>query len=467
MDRPPGHVPATQPQGAASLSSIQNILVYNCPSSPPPTHQALPLELQHQQQQQLQYPLRQSEDPAASHVASAEVHHYATASDPDYAREEGVPPVADSSLRRRSINSSKRAAQNRAAQRAFRMRRERYVAGLEEKARNYDKLETAYMDIQRENYYLRTRVHKLQSEASILRSHIATSAPVSPSPPNAVSATYLPITVTQPIANTMSQYPGLRPVTLTEPDNYYHYYQYGHHHQHQKIHHHYQQQHHTQRQMQSEHLPQAHGYTGTINVTLALPSADPVNAQLASHAIQQLPPPSGAPTRLSAKHQSHSPDGIQHQQSLVTSRQSRFQRDRLPPGMQNPDLPMGHTTPTIGLHATTQLVSEIPDYSSEKIQSMAYIRDGASEMEIMSPAVESAMHKQPTKPASTNTVTPASTAPVLPSVREITQSIDAMNPSSPHMDCGASPRLNKSCADTTTNSNSYTTKCVNSKRRPW
>ncbi|KAJ2613913.1 hypothetical protein H4S08_001957 [Coemansia sp. RSA 1365] len=466
MDRPPGHVPATQQQGTASLS-IQNILVYNCPSPPPPTQQALSLEFQQQQQQQLQYPLRQSEDPAASHATSTDAHHYATTSDPDYTREEGVPPVADSSLRRRSINSSKRAAQNRAAQRAFRLRRERYVAGLEEKARNYDKLETAYMDIQRENYHLRTRVHKLQSEASMLRSHIATSAPVSPSPPNAVSATYLPITVTQPTANTMSQYPGMRPVTLTEPGNYYHYYQYGHQHQHQKLYHHYQQQHHNQRQMQPEHLSQAHGYVGTINVTPALPSADPVHAQIAPRAIQQPPPPPGAPTHLSTKHQSYSPDGIHYQQNLVPSRQSRFQYDRLPPGTQNPDLAMTHTTPTIGLHATTQLVSEIPDYSSEKIQSLVYIRDGASEMDIMSPAVDSAAHKQPTKPASTETAASASAAPVLPSVREITQSIDAMHPSSPHMDCGPSPRINKSCAETTINSNSHTIKRVNSKRRPW
>ncbi|KAJ1874233.1 hypothetical protein LPJ71_011696, partial [Coemansia sp. S17] len=61
-------------------------------------------------------------------------------SEPDYAQDDGSQIPDDANARRRSINSSKRAAQNRAAQRAFRLRRERYVTSLEEKARNYDRL---------------------------------------------------------------------------------------------------------------------------------------------------------------------------------------------------------------------------------------------------------------------------------------------------------------------------------------
>ncbi|KAJ2077903.1 hypothetical protein H4R24_004839 [Coemansia sp. RSA 988] len=476
MDRPAGHVPATQQQGTASLSSIQNILVYNRPSSPPlQTQQPLPSVLQNpqQQQQQCHYPLGQPDDPAASHGPSADTRQYATASEPDYTREEGVPPVADANLRRRSINSSKRAAQNRAAQRAFRLRRERYVAGLEEKARNYDRLETAYLDIQRENYQLRTSLHKLQSEASVLRTHVATSAPVSPSPPSGVSGTLLPITMTPPIANTMPHYPGLRPVALTDSANYYQYYQYTYHYQNQKTHqHHYQhqqQQQHPQRQIQSEHPPLPHSYISAINLTLEPSSTGLVHAQMASLATQPLPlpPPPRPSTSLSTKHQSNSPDAIQYQQNLMPSRQSRFRHDHLPPGTLNLEASMTNMTPTIGLHSTTHPASEISNYSTVKIQSPVHVRDGACEMDIVSPTIGSASHRQHAIPVSVNTALSASAAPVLPSVREITQSIDAMHPSSPHMGCASTSRLNKSCTGTAANNNSHITESVNSKRRPW
>ncbi|KAJ2288689.1 hypothetical protein IWW55_006453, partial [Coemansia sp. RSA 2706] len=159
-------------------------------------------------------------------------------------------PSGDSGARRRSINSSKRAAQNRAAQRAFRLRRERYVAGLEEKARNFDRLEAAYLDIQRENFQLRSRLHKLQSENTAMRAHLgAASAPVSPSPVGTMPTSFSPAAAMSSAAHPLSQHPGTRPITLAEPVNHY---QYGP----QGVHH-IQQQQHLQQKRPFQHLAPA------------------------------------------------------------------------------------------------------------------------------------------------------------------------------------------------------------------
>ncbi|KAJ2378311.1 hypothetical protein IW150_000880 [Coemansia sp. RSA 2607] len=116
----------------------------------------------------------------ATHISQIDGQHSTISSEADAGQEDGTLPLgdADSSSRRRSINSSKRAAQNRAAQRAFRLRRERYVASLEDKARNYERLESAYIEIQRENQQLRTRLHKLHSENTALRTHLSSNTPM-------------------------------------------------------------------------------------------------------------------------------------------------------------------------------------------------------------------------------------------------------------------------------------------------
>jgi len=64
---------------------------------------------------------------------------------------------------KRELSQSKRAAQNRAAQRAFRQRKEGYIKKLEEQVRELHSLEDNYKAIQAENYSLREYIIHLQS----------------------------------------------------------------------------------------------------------------------------------------------------------------------------------------------------------------------------------------------------------------------------------------------------------------
>jgi len=64
---------------------------------------------------------------------------------------------------KRELSQSKRAAQNRAAQRAFRQRKEGYIKKLEEQVRDLHALEDNFKAIQGENYSLREYIIHLQS----------------------------------------------------------------------------------------------------------------------------------------------------------------------------------------------------------------------------------------------------------------------------------------------------------------
>ncbi|KAA8575961.1 hypothetical protein MFRU_033g00750 [Monilinia fructicola] len=64
---------------------------------------------------------------------------------------------------KRELSQSKRAAQNRAAQRAFRQRKEGYIKKLEEQVRDFHALEDNYKAIHAENYSLREYIIRLQS----------------------------------------------------------------------------------------------------------------------------------------------------------------------------------------------------------------------------------------------------------------------------------------------------------------
>jgi len=64
---------------------------------------------------------------------------------------------------KRELSTSKRAAQNRAAQRAFRQRKEGYIRKLEEQVKDYEMLSENYKAIQAENYQLREYIISLQS----------------------------------------------------------------------------------------------------------------------------------------------------------------------------------------------------------------------------------------------------------------------------------------------------------------
>lgn len=63
----------------------------------------------------------------------------------------------------RELSQTKRAAQNRAAQRAFRHRKETYIRQLEEQNKNFLNMEKAYKGLQSENYALRDYVITLQA----------------------------------------------------------------------------------------------------------------------------------------------------------------------------------------------------------------------------------------------------------------------------------------------------------------
>ncbi|KAI1977467.1 hypothetical protein LOZ53_001804 [Ophidiomyces ophidiicola] len=64
---------------------------------------------------------------------------------------------------KRELSTSKRAAQNRAAQRAFRQRKEGYIRKLEEQVKEYEIMSENYKALQAENYQLREYIIGLQS----------------------------------------------------------------------------------------------------------------------------------------------------------------------------------------------------------------------------------------------------------------------------------------------------------------
>ncbi|KAF2153693.1 hypothetical protein K461DRAFT_114677 [Myriangium duriaei CBS 260.36] len=64
---------------------------------------------------------------------------------------------------RRELSTTKRAAQNRAAQRAFRQRKEAYITKLEKQVQDYHAMEEEFKQLQHENYELREYILSLQS----------------------------------------------------------------------------------------------------------------------------------------------------------------------------------------------------------------------------------------------------------------------------------------------------------------
>ncbi|OJJ50717.1 hypothetical protein ASPZODRAFT_126645 [Penicilliopsis zonata CBS 506.65] len=64
---------------------------------------------------------------------------------------------------KRPLSTSKRAAQNRAAQRAFRQRKETYIRKLEEQCKEFERINESNKALQAENYQLREYIINLQS----------------------------------------------------------------------------------------------------------------------------------------------------------------------------------------------------------------------------------------------------------------------------------------------------------------
>ncbi|KAK3323931.1 hypothetical protein B0T19DRAFT_427314 [Cercophora scortea] len=71
--------------------------------------------------------------------------------------------TADGRKAKRELSQSKRAAQNRAAQRAFRQRKEGYIKKLELQVQEYGEMEANFKAAQQENYALREYIIHLQS----------------------------------------------------------------------------------------------------------------------------------------------------------------------------------------------------------------------------------------------------------------------------------------------------------------
>jgi hypothetical protein len=96
---------------------------------------------------------------------------------------------------RRELSTSKRAAQNRAAQRAFRQRKEQYIQSLKDQVKEHQTLAQNYETIQKENFQLRQYIITLQ--ARLLESHTEL-----PPPPESIDLTRGPpvLPVSAPVA---------------------------------------------------------------------------------------------------------------------------------------------------------------------------------------------------------------------------------------------------------------------------
>lgn len=104
----------------------------------------------------------------------------------------------DSRKGRRELSTSKRAAQNRAAQRAFRQRKEHYIQSLKDQVKDHESLTSSYENIQQENFKLRQYIITLQ--ARLLESHTEL-----PPPPESVDLSRpLPVIETRATTAAMS-----------------------------------------------------------------------------------------------------------------------------------------------------------------------------------------------------------------------------------------------------------------------
>ncbi|KAF2872031.1 hypothetical protein BDV95DRAFT_492912 [Massariosphaeria phaeospora] len=89
--------------------------------------------------------------------AIAGSNHYQMSADND------ADQMSEGRKGRRELSTSKRAAQNRAAQRAFRQRKEEYIKQLKDQVKEFEQLCDLYKTLQTENYQLRDYIINLQS----------------------------------------------------------------------------------------------------------------------------------------------------------------------------------------------------------------------------------------------------------------------------------------------------------------
>ncbi|KAM0721249.1 hypothetical protein Q7P37_003537 [Cladosporium fusiforme] len=84
---------------------------------------------------------------------------------------------AEARKSKRELSTSKRAAQNRAAQRAFRQRKEGYIRELEEKVKQFESMENDFRGLQEENHQLREYILNLQSQLLEHNKETSSSSP--------------------------------------------------------------------------------------------------------------------------------------------------------------------------------------------------------------------------------------------------------------------------------------------------
>ncbi|RUS14840.1 hypothetical protein BC937DRAFT_93248 [Endogone sp. FLAS-F59071] len=118
--------------------------------------------MQHQQQQQQQVQQQQGQSPSkGSNQGGNQAANQATP---------------------RSVQSSKRAQQNRAAQRAFRQRKDKYIKDLESKAKELEEAKLLVESLKKDNKSLQDTVRTLRQEVGKLKGMpISTSEPTSSS----------------------------------------------------------------------------------------------------------------------------------------------------------------------------------------------------------------------------------------------------------------------------------------------
>lgn len=123
-----------------------------------PPGSVLPIPTHQQQQQQQQPP------PPRQRQSSFKQDEQASTSSVEYEQQQ----PSSSKSKSRSVIPSKRAAQNRAAQKAFRQRREQYIKDLEIKAKEMEDWQAEMDKLRKENKELRERVIVLENQVSVL-----------------------------------------------------------------------------------------------------------------------------------------------------------------------------------------------------------------------------------------------------------------------------------------------------------
>ncbi|KAF2644876.1 hypothetical protein P280DRAFT_466139 [Massarina eburnea CBS 473.64] len=142
--------PTSQESKGIEMSLREHLLAAGAgqPAAPQPIQQHTVSVQQHSPQQQQQHAI----DPQIA--------------GPQYSMSQGEGPegdMGDNRKGRRELSTSKRAAQNRAAQRAFRQRKEEYIKQLKDQVKEFEQLCELYKTLQTENYQLRDYIINLQS----------------------------------------------------------------------------------------------------------------------------------------------------------------------------------------------------------------------------------------------------------------------------------------------------------------